>query len=71
MRTKCKGSVELISGSTPTNNQDFPLVDAHYVQIDDEGQQLDEKLDRLEDSVAGFTRYATFEVRPPYLFYAK
>ena len=29
------GSVELISGITPKNNGDFPLVDAKDVRIDD------------------------------------
>lgn len=38
------GSVELISGITPANGQDFPLVAAHAVQVDDDGTRLDEAL---------------------------
>lgn len=41
---KYNGSVELISGITPANGQDFPLVAAHAVQVDDDGTRLDEAL---------------------------
>lgn len=41
---KYNGSVELISGITPANGQDFPLVSAHAVQVDDDGTRLDEAL---------------------------
>lgn len=41
---KYNGSVELISGITPANGQDFPLVAAHAVQVDDNGTRLDEAL---------------------------
>lgn len=43
---KYNGSVELISGITPANGQDFPLVAAHAVQVDDDGTRLDEALKR-------------------------
>lgn len=43
------GSIELISGITQKNNQDFPLMDAHSVQVDEAGKRLDEKLNELAD----------------------
>ena len=39
-----KGSIELISGITQKNNQDFPLIEAHAVQADESGKRLDEAL---------------------------
>ena len=39
-----KGSIELISGITQKNNQDFPLIEAHAVQVDESGKRLDEAL---------------------------
>ena len=41
---KYNGSVELISGLKQANNQDFPLVDASAVQVNDNGDRLDEVL---------------------------
>ena len=41
---KYNGSVELISGITQKNGQDFPLVDASAVQVDESGKRLDEAL---------------------------
>ena len=41
---KYSGSVELISGLKQANNQDFPLVDASAVQVNDNGDRLDEVL---------------------------
>ena len=38
------GSIELISGLKPKNGNDFPLVTAHNVQVDDNGTRLDEVL---------------------------
>lgn len=38
------GSVELISGIKPKNGGTFPLVNAHDVQVDDDGTRLDEVL---------------------------
>ena len=32
---KYNGSVELISGITQANNQDFPLMESHAIQVDD------------------------------------
>jgi hypothetical protein len=42
-----KGNIELISGITPKNENDFSLVDAHYVQVDETDKRLDEKLQEL------------------------
>ena len=42
-----KGSVELISGLTQKNGGDFPLMDAHAIQVDDTGKRLDEKLSEI------------------------
>ncbi len=39
-----KGSVELISGLTQKNGGDFPLMEAHAIQVDATGKRLDEKL---------------------------
>ena len=44
---KYKGSVELISGLTQKNGGDFPLMDAHAIQVDDTGKRLDEKLSEI------------------------
>lgn len=44
---KYKGSIELISGLKQANNQDFPLMDASAIQVDDEGTRLDEALKML------------------------
>jgi hypothetical protein len=49
-----KGGVELISGISPKNNNDFALVDAHYVQVEDEektDKRLDEKLSELTTAI--------------------
>lgn len=42
------GSVELISGIKQKNNGDFPLMEAHAVQVDESGKRLDEALEDLE-----------------------
>lgn len=44
------GSVELISGIRQKNNGDFPLMEAHSVQVDESGKRLDELLDNLGNS---------------------
>lgn len=48
---KYNGSVELISGITPANGQDFPLVAAHAIQVDDEGTRLDEALKNVSTDI--------------------
>ena len=48
---KYNGSVELISGITPANGQDFPLVAAHAVQVDDNGTRLDEALKNVSTDI--------------------
>lgn len=45
---KYNGSVELISGITQANNQDFPLMESHAIQVDDEGTRLDEVLGKVQ-----------------------
>lgn len=40
------GNIELIDGLTPANNNDFPLMDAHYVMTED-GTRLDDKLESM------------------------
>lgn len=39
-----KGSIVLIGGLTPKNNGSFPLLDAHDVQVGEDGTRLDEAL---------------------------
>lgn len=48
-----KGSVELISGLTQKNGGDFPLMDAHAIQVDDTGKRLDEKLSEIGTGGSG------------------
>ena len=43
------GSVELISGIKQKNNGDFPLMEAHSVQVDESGKRLDELLEEKAD----------------------
>ena len=50
------GNVELIDGLIPANNQDFPLVDAHYVLSD--GVRLDKRLEGLADEIMKKLPYA-------------
>lgn len=39
-----KGSIDLISGLRPKNNGSFPLLDAHDIQVEEDGTRLDEAL---------------------------
>lgn len=41
------GNVEVIDGLTPANGQDFALMQAHHIQVDENGKRLDEKLDEM------------------------
>lgn len=50
-----KGSVEIQGGLTPKNNNDFPLVSARHVQVDDTGKRLDEKLNEIGDGGTTYT----------------
>lgn len=45
---KYNGSVELISGITQANGQDFPLMESHAIQVDDTGTRLDEALQSIK-----------------------
>lgn len=45
---KYKGSIELISGLKQANDQDFPLMNASAIQVDDEGTRLDEALKNVD-----------------------
>ena len=50
--TNYSGNVELISGIKQKNDGDFPLIEAHSVQVDETGKRLDELLDGLGNSSA-------------------
>ena len=43
------GSVELISGIKQKNNGDFPLAEAHSIQVDENDKRLDEVLKELNE----------------------
>lgn len=45
--SKYNGTIELISGIKQANDQDFPLVEASAVQVDDTGKRLDAELDAI------------------------
>ena len=45
------GSVDLISGIRPKNNGSFPLVDAHDVQVAEDGTRLDDILSGSSGSI--------------------
>lgn len=47
--TNYSGSVELISGIRQKNDGDFPLMEAHSVQVDETGKRLDEALNELSN----------------------
>ena len=46
---KYHGTTELISGLVQANNQNFPLVDASAVQVDDNGKRLDKALEQINE----------------------
>ena len=48
-----KGSIELLSGLRPKNNKDFPLMQAHDIQVDENGTRLDEVLENIAVGGAG------------------
>ena len=50
-----KGSIELASGLIPKNGNDFPLVTARHVQVDDSGTRLDEVLAGGGGGIVKFT----------------
>ncbi len=43
------GNVQMIDGLMPSNGQDYPLVDAHFVLSN--GQRLDDRLDNIADEI--------------------
>lgn len=47
--SKYNGTTELISGLIQANNQNFPLVDASAVQVDDNGKRLDRALEQINE----------------------
>lgn len=47
-----KGSVEVISGIKQANNQDFPLLEANAIQVDETGKRLDRELQGIKSSIA-------------------
>lgn len=42
------GSIDLISGLRAKNSGVFPLMEAHDIQVDEDGTRLDEKLQSIE-----------------------
>jgi len=63
---KYNGSVELISGLKQANNQDFPLVDASAVQVNDNGDRLDKVLnEKLNKSEIGNYSSASVSTTTP------
>ena len=52
---KYYGTTELISGLTQANNQNFPLVDASAVQVDDNGKRLDKALEQINERLSSGT----------------
>lgn len=63
---KYNGSVELISGLKQANNQDFPLVDASAVQVNDNGDRLDDVLnEKLNKSEIGNYSSASVSTTTP------
>lgn len=55
------GSVEVQSGIKPKNGNDFPLIEAHSVLVDENDTRLDEYLENLEISGGGGTTFTTDE----------
>lgn len=45
------GSVEVISGMKQKNNGDFPLAEAHSIQVDEDDKRLDEALTELKNQI--------------------
>ena len=43
------GSVEMISGMKQKNGGDFPLMEAHSIQVDEDDKRLDEVLEELNE----------------------
>ena len=63
------GNVELIDGLIPANNQDFPLVDSHFITVQ-YGERLDEALrpyqltisspnESFDEAISNFLKYGT------------
>ena len=46
-----KGSIELISGLTPKNNGNFPLLNTEQIQAKSDGTRLDKVLEDLDSSI--------------------
>lgn len=53
------GSVEVQSGIKPKNGNDFPLIEAHSVLVDENDTRLDEYLENLEISGGGGANFET------------
>lgn len=45
------GSIDLISGIRPKNNGTFALVDAHDIQVAQDGERLDAALEKIGKNV--------------------
>ena len=46
-----KGSIELISGLTPKNNGNFPLLNTEQIQAKSDGTRLDKVLENLNSDI--------------------
>jgi hypothetical protein len=54
-----KGNIELISGLTPKNDNDFALLEAHAIQVDEKGTRLDETLVSVDNKLTSLEGAAT------------
>jgi hypothetical protein len=45
------GSIEVVAGFKQKNDNDFPLMEAHSIVVDDDEVRLDEKLLKIDDKI--------------------
>ena len=46
-----KGTVKLVSGITQNNNQNYPLMEANAIQVDENDKRLDVELNEINKSI--------------------
>lgn len=65
------GTVELIAGLKQKNNQNFALINAPAVQVDDTGKRLDQALSELgsSESIAPTFDQSAAYAKGQYVFY--
>lgn len=65
------GTVELIAGLKQKNNQNFALINAPAVQVDDTGKRLDQALSELgsSESIAPTFNESNAYTKGQYVFY--